>query len=1307
MNSNLDPQQWGKSLFDAVTELVTTLDLNMRIQWANQDTAKSVNENPENLLGHYCFQVWYNRDIPCEECPVQMTIQTGESQESEVASPDGKYQHVRTYPLNSQEGNLEGVAVLGRDITEWKQMEKELQQRRSELEKQEELYRSLVKDHPYFVERFLPDTTIIFANNAMAESIGYPPEQLKGRKWIDFIPEEERTLILEQLAELTPEDSICSYENSCFASDGSKRLHSWTHQAFFDDQGEISYFQSVGTDVTERKQAERALQEWENYYRTIFETSGSAMFIIEHDTTISLANSNFERMTGYSRQEVEGKKSWTEFVHPDDVTWMKEKHYFRRQYPSGVPLEYEFRFFARNGELRHAYLTIDLIPETTKSVVSVVDITERKNTEAAMRRSENYYRAIFETSGAIMFIVEEDTTISHVNSNFENLTGYSRQEVEGEKSWTEFVNPGDLEWLQEYNYSLRQHPNTAPRQNEINILNRQGESKDLYLAAARIPGSNQRVVSCLDITERKRTDKILQARLRLMEKSLTHSLQEILTATIDEAENLTNSKIGFYHLLQADQRTLSIQAWSTRTKDEACSARIEATHYDIEQAGVWVDCIRRQEPVIHNNYESLPQRRGSPPGHPAIVRELVVPVYRGNNIVAVLGVGNKPENYNQADIEAVSMLANLALDITDRKQTEEALQQSKNYYRAIFETSGTAMFIIDPDTRISLANSNFADLSGYSRQEIEGKRSWTEFAHPDDVAWMKENHYLRRRDPKAASRQYEFRFITKHGEKRDVFLAVDMIPGTDQSIASCIDITESKRAEDLLRESEEQYRLLVENAFEGIGVAQDGEFKWINPRIVEMMGCSQEELTTISIFDFVHPEDKEAVIKKHYQRMQEIKPPRIYSFRILSPQNEVLWCQVSVIGINWQGRPADLCFFSDISQQKRIESELEEAKQRAEAANRSKSEFLANMSHEIRTPLNGILGMLQLLKTSALDEQQERFVDTGLDSTRRLNRLLTDILDLSKIEANKLVIKQEEFVFTDVIQTIRDIFNQLTQKNQNEINISLDENIPEMLIGDSTRLNQILFNLVGNANKYTQNGQIGLEVSLLPAVQPDNCRLLFVIADNGQGIPEDRIDRIFDIFTQGSDASYTREFEGAGLGLPLVKRLVDLMNGSISLSSKEGEGTTVYVSLPFGIPESMQQDTDDSQAAEKPFTASNSRVLVVDDDETTQLYIKRLLEMQGVATNVAEDGKEALDWLEKDDFDCILMDVQMPVLDGVEATKKIRSSNADFKKIPIVAMTAYAMTGDREKFLQAGMDDYIAKPVDKDGLLAILERNIN
>ncbi|MFW6414990.1 MAG: PAS domain S-box protein [Thermodesulfobacteriota bacterium] len=1172
MNSKPTPRDWGDSLFDAVTELMLTLDPEMRIQWANQAAGKLVDQDPRDLSGHYCYQVWYGRQSPCKECPVQMTLLTGKPQESEVESPSGRHHHLRSYPLHSQDGALEGVAVLGSDITDWKEMEQELQQ-------------------------------------------------------------------------------------------------------------------------------------WEDYYRTIFETSAAAMFIVEQDTTISLANRHFEKVVGYPRQEVEGKKSWTEFIHPDDLDQMLEYHYLRRQDPGTAPLEYEFRFFSRKGKLCHGYLSINMIPGTSKSVVSIVDITERKEAEEALQRSENYYRAIFETSGATMFIVEEDTTISHINSNFQALTGYSAQEVEGKKSWTEFLHPEDLEWLQEFNYLLGRDPNIQPRKNELSIITRNGERKDIHLAAGMIPGTNQRIASCIDITERKRTERILQARLRLMQISLTHSFQEILTATIDEAENLTRSKIGFYHFLHEDQTTLSLQAWSTRTKT-CCSSRVENLHYDIQEAGVWVDCIRRQEPVIHNDYTSLPHNKGIPPGHPDIVRELVVPVYRGNIIVAVLGVGNKPENYSNADIEAVSMLANLALDITDRKQTEEALRESEERFKTVLENLPGGIFAHDRDGRIRLVNEQACRDTGYSREELLRMSVWD--IDPQAVSREDRNNLWYKLEA-GQTTTFESLHVRKDGSQYPAEIHLNAITLDNRFCILPIvyDITERKRAEELLRESEERYRQLVENAFEGICVAQDGEFKWTNPRLFEMTGCSGKELSNASIFDFVHPEDRETVKRKHYQRMQEIMPPRIYTFRILTAQKKVLWCQLSAIGINWQDRPADLCFFSDISEQKRIESELEEAKQRAEAANRTKSEFLANMSHEIRTPLNGIMGMLQLLKTTTLDEQQEEFVTTGLDSTRRLNRLLTDILDLSKIEANKLVIRKEEFLFPDVIQTVRDIFNQLTQKNQNEISISLDENIPERLSGDSTRLNQILFNLVGNANKYTQNGRIALEVSLLPGVQANNCRLLFVIADNGQGIPEDRIDRVFDIFTQGSDtSSYAREFEGAGLGLPLVKRLVDLMNGSISLASKEGEGTSVYVSLPFQIPHIPQQDSGELQKGGKCFSASNSRVLVVDDDETTQLYVKRLLEMHEVATREAGDGKEALERLEEEDFDCVLMDVQMPVLDGVEATRKIRSSSANFQKIPVIAMTAYAMSGDREKFLQAGMDDYISKPVDREALLAILDRNL-
>jgi len=350
--------------------------------------------------------------------------------------------------------------------------------------------------------------------------------------------------------------------------------------------------------------------------------------------------------------------------------------------------------------------------------------------------------------------------------------------------------------------------------------------------------------------------------------------------------------------------------------------------------------------------------------------------------------------------------------------------------------------------------------------------------------------------------------------------------------------------------------------------------------------------------------------------------------------------------------------------------------------------------------------MHQLLQSTDLDSEQNKYLDMAQNATQRLNRLLTDILDLSKIEANKIEIKQEEFVFAEVIQSIQDIFKQLTYKNENQFSIDQDENIPDSLVGDSTRLTQVLFNLVGNANKYTHKGDINLQTFLLPDNHPQKCRILFVVTDTGLGIPEDSIDKVFDTFTQHtySSSPYTRELEGAGLGLPLVKRLVDLMQGSISICSQEGEGTSIYVSLPFGIPESMQ-DATQLQAEKQEMGPMDLEVLLADDDETTQFHIESLLKMHGNKVTVAKNGEKALETLQKKEFDCVLMDIQMPVLDGVEATRQIRSFEDSHRNIPIIALTAYAMSGDREKFLEAGMDDYIAKPVDKEELMEVIKRN--
>lgn len=390
-----------------------------------------------------------------------------------------------------------------------------------------------------------------------------------------------------------------------------------------------------------------------------------------------------------------------------------------------------------------------------------------------------------------------------------------------------------------------------------------------------------------------------------------------------------------------------------------------------------------------------------------------------------------------------------------------------------------------------------------------------------------------------------------------------------------------------------------------------------------------------------------------------------------------------------------------------VEFQLQAAKEQAEISSSTKSEFLATMSHEIRTPLNGIMGMLQLAQLMPMDDELKDCVDNALSSSRSLLRILSDILDISKVEAGALRLVIEDFDIDEVIRPIMASFSEVASRAGIECTVVVDPSVPRRLTGDPSRLRQILFNLVGNAVKFTPNGSVVVEVYMLPyCPRSGHQSVHFSVTDTGLGIPHDKINDIFGLFTQ-VEGSYSRRYGGTGLGLAIVKRLVDLMGGSITVFSELKQGTQMHVTLPLMTPclgETHPEMPGAGNICQPP--KMTGRILVVEDENTNRLTAIRFLERLGFEAIGAADGLQALELLGESRFDAVLMDIQMPEMDGLEATQRIRQSvGAAFDpRIPIVALTAHAMAGDRERFLTAGMDDYLTKPLEMAALRSVLAK---
>lgn len=395
----------------------------------------------------------------------------------------------------------------------------------------------------------------------------------------------------------------------------------------------------------------------------------------------------------------------------------------------------------------------------------------------------------------------------------------------------------------------------------------------------------------------------------------------------------------------------------------------------------------------------------------------------------------------------------------------------------------------------------------------------------------------------------------------------------------------------------------------------------------------------------------------------------------------------------------------DITDRKNVMMELEAAKEKAFAASMAKSQFLANMSHEVRTPMNGVIGMLQLLQMTHLNDEQDDYVRTASISGESLLTTINDILDYARIESGKLQINPEPFEITSVMDPLIASFKNSLNAEKVTLNYSIAPEVPPSFIADRARLRQILFNLIGNALKFTDDGEISIHIRTIEKIKREQLRIEWTVTDTGIGIPADAGDELFEPFTRIEDAS-RRNRKGTGLGLSIVKQLVSQMGGSVSMRRNITEGST----FTFDIlaKECIQNDIPKQRLNSAPLLTSPQHrlsTLIVEDEPINQQILKAILTKLGHKTEVVSNGNSALELLGSTDFDVVLMDLQMPDMDGLETTMKIRSldKSAQAKKIPIVALTAYAMAGDRDKCIEAGMDYYLSKPVDVKALAKILK----
>lgn len=1023
-----------------------------------------------------------------------------------------------------------------------------------------------------------------------------------------------------------------------------------------------------------------------SFLATILASIGDGVVATDVHGNILFFNAIAEEITGWDISEIKNNKFYELFVLIDVTTKQIIENPINNVLKTGktIGLKENSALVTKEGEYKYISANFSIIKDEEGTISGAVvvfrDITRIRSKEFKLKEEQNNFMKVFDSEPVGVIVVDENAVITRVNAAALDLLKSIKEASIGKKFGDAFF--CEKSFLTQKGCSFSSQCKSC----EI--------EKATYLALNSGLSTTNIEFSKVFILNNKKVELWFKASVTLImdekKKNVVIALMDITEGKNKEIE-ISKSR-DFYLRLFEDFPSI---IWKTDLKGKSIYVNkkwIEFTgkqQDDSPELG-WFNFLHSEDKdrcnKLYNNsfknrqpYE-MEFRALHNSGEYRWIQSINSPFY---------SVDGKFDGY-----------IGTGLDITERKIAQEGSKR----YQVLLEEARDIIMFIETDGRIIDVNEAAANAYGYTRDEFK-KLTVFDLREPESLIM----ELIDRAEREGVS------FETKHKRKDGTFINVEInskgttIGGKRILLSIIRDITEREKAKEELRESQAKYKSLFLNMNDGFAFykilfnenneLKDLEYIEVNKAFEEMYEIKNEDIvgkTILGIFPYTANLFIET-LKSHYIKYKNLNKLPIREYYTFNGK----WVVVSI------NSPIDgyiVKTIRDITYRKSAEILLNKSKEAAEFANKAKSEFLANMSHEIRTPLNGIVGMVDLTLHTELSQEQQENLMIVKSCSNSLLKVINDILDFSKMEAGKLIIEHINFDLKSLVEEI--IKTHLTRAISKgiELSYSFSSTTPQYLVGDPNRLQQILNNLINNAIKFTESGEVKIKVNRINA-ENSNIELQFVVEDSGIGISQENIGKIFESFSQ-VDGSFTRRFAGTGLGLAISKQLSKLMGGMLWVESKKDIGSVFNLTLEFEI--GTKIEARPVQLVQVKKINRLCSILLTEDDKINQMVITHILKDHGYAVDIANDGLEAIEMSRKKCYDVILMDIQMPKLDGIEATKIIREmEKSKHKRTPIIAITAYALKGDREKFLSQGMDEYVSKPINVEELLNSIEKCIS